>query len=57
MRRKDPGKRVETAVFDGKPIKIGDILPIPERKLKVRPKSFADDPAKGPRGVFTNGRG
>lgn len=39
-------------------LRIGDRVPMPPRpKLKVSPTSFADSSAKGPRGVFTNGRG
>ena len=57
MRRKYPGKRLETADFGGKTLKIGDKVPIPAQKLDIRPTSWADDPAKGPKGVFTNGRG
>ena len=57
MSRKDEGKRLFSAEFDGKTVKIGDRLPIPPKKLVIRPKSFVDDPAKGPRGVFANGRG
>jgi hypothetical protein len=56
MRRKDPGKRLKSADFDGKAVKIGDKLPIPAQKLDIRPKSWVDDAARGPRGVFTNGR-
>jgi hypothetical protein len=56
MREKEAGKRLETAEFDGKTIKIGDKLPIPKQKLVVRPLSWVDDPASGPKGVFANGR-
>lgn len=39
--------------------KIGQRLPMPPKPtLKVFPVRFlADHPAKGPRGIFTNGRG
>lgn len=57
MRLKDEGKRLNSAEFDGKTVKIGDKLPIPARKLDIRPKSWADDPSKSPKGVFRNGRG
>lgn len=57
MSAKDPGKRLISAEIDGKTVKIGDKLPIPAQKLDIRPKSWADDAARGPRGVFTNGRG
>lgn len=57
MSHKDPGKSVKTADFDGKTIKIGDKLPIPTEKLTIRPKSWVDDAARGPKGIFTNGRG
>lgn len=54
--RKSDGKRLHFTKIDGKLVKIGDTLPVPVEKLKVRPKSFADDPRRGPKGVFTNGR-
>jgi hypothetical protein len=57
MRRKDPGKRLNSADFDGKMVQIGDKLPIPAQKLDIRPASWVDDSARGPKGVFTNGRG
>jgi hypothetical protein len=37
--------------------KIGDRVPLPKPKLDVRPEHWIDDKARGPRGVFTNGRG
>lgn len=37
-------------------IKIGDRLPLPPKpKIKINPKSNADVPNSGPRGVFRNG--
>lgn len=54
---KDPGKRLFCAEIDGKRVEIGDKVPLPTEKLRVRPKSWSDDRARGPRGVFTNGRG
>jgi hypothetical protein len=57
MSPKNPGKRLNSADFDGKTVKIGDKLPLPARKLDIRPKSWADDSARSPKGVFTNGRG
>lgn len=37
-------------------LSIGDrVLPAPKPKLDVRPKSWSDSKAKGPRGVFQNG--
>lgn len=56
MSRKDRGKSVFIAEFEGKRVQIGDQLPLPTRKLSVRPSKRADDPARGPKGVFTNGR-
>lgn len=39
-------------------LRVGDRVPMPPKpKLKVRPASWVDSPAKGPRGAFTNGRG
>ena len=57
MSRKDPGKRLNSAEIGGKVLRIGDKVPIPAQKLTVRPKSWIDNSAKGPKGVFTNGRG
>lgn len=56
MRRKDVGKRLNSAEIDGKVVQIGDKLPIPAQKLVVKPSAWSDDAARGPRGVFTNGR-
>lgn len=56
MSPKDPGKRLFFTEIDGKRVEIGDKLPIPAKKLVVRPKSWVDDPARSPKGVFTNGR-
>lgn len=56
MSQKDPGKRLFCTEIDGKRVEIGDKLPIPAKKLVVRPKSWVDDPARSPKGVFTNGR-
>ncbi len=36
--------------------KVGDKVPMVKETPVVRPKRFVDSPAKGPRGVFTNGR-
>ena len=39
-------------------LRKGDRVPMPPKpKLQVKPAHFVDDPAAGPRGVFTNGRG
>lgn len=42
---------------DGGLLRVGDVLPLPKEKLSIRPASRADDPARGPSGVFRNGRG
>lgn len=46
-----------TIIVDGVEYRIGDRLPLTKPKLVVRPKSWIDDPARGGRGLFTNGRG
>ena len=39
-------------------LKVGDRVPMPPKpKLKVKPARWVDDPARGGRGLFTNGRG
>lgn len=57
MSRKYAGKRVFFAEIDGKLVTIGAVLPNPPHKLRIIPSSHADSAAKGPKGVFRNGRG
>ena len=42
---------------DGRALSIGAVEKLPQRKLTIRPASFADDAGRSPRGVFRNGRG
>ena len=52
------GSDVRKVVDAGDGLAIGARLPLaPAEKMKVRPASWIDDTARGPRGVFRNGRG
>lgn len=51
------GRHLQSITRDGQILRVGDRLPLPKLKLEVRPASWADDPAKSPRGCFRNGRG
>ena len=46
----------EVVTSDGRTLRIGDKVPLPKRKLVIKPIGFVDDSARGPRGVFRNGR-
>lgn len=36
-------------------LKVGDRVPVPPKKLDIRPAKWADDTARSPKGVFRNG--
>lgn len=50
-------RRLTECVIDGKVVRVGDRVPLPERKLVVLPSRNADDPARGPARAFHNGKG
>lgn len=58
MSKRNPIRRPAAVELDGKLVAIGDKVPLPPpERAKVLPSRNADDPARGPRRVFTNGRG